>query len=202
MFGHLLPSYVHLHSVRVPTAHCEQDSAPRSGGGVGKCPPLLTSTSVRLNGKFFRVGQPMCSLAVWACVTSPSVKQYVVLWGRDSWMRFSTPSYHSHPSRPSDQKVFGESAISHLSPTSASALVPDSLTSGGGFHFLHDGADNVTTLDEPLLSAVNLGRSNGSRALTGHDLVKMLPQPDLGFTEKTFACRWSTGPSYGWRCRR
>ena len=85
--------------------------------------------------------------------------------------------------------------MSHHSPTGASAFVPDPLASGGGFHSRYDGADCATLSDEPHLLAVNLVRSNGLEALTGHCLkaltghyvVEMLPQPDLLLAEEHFA---------------
>ena len=110
-----------------------------------------------------------------------------MLLGRDSWMRFNTRFYRSFPLRPSDQRVFGELTISHRAPTGASALVPDPLASGGGFHLRYDGADRVTLSDEPQLLAVNLVRSNGLPALTGYYLVEMLPQSDLLLDEEHFA---------------
>ena len=48
------------------------------------------------------------------------------------------------------------------------------VASGGGFHLRYDGALGVTLSDEPQLLAVNLVRSIGSQALTGHYLVDML----------------------------
>ena len=102
-------------------------------------------------------------------------------------MRFNTRSYRSFPPRPSDQRVFGELTLSRHAPTGASAFVPDPLAPGGGFHLRYDGADGVTLSDEPQLLAVNLVRSNGLPALTGHYLAEMLPQPDLLFAEEYFA---------------
>ena len=113
--------------------------------------------------------------------------QHAVLLGRDSWIRFNTRSNPSFPPRPSDQRVFGELTLSDHAPTGASAFVPDPLASGGSFHLRYDGADGVTWSDEPQLLAVNLVRSNGLPALTGHYLVEMLPQPDLLLAQKHFA---------------
>ena len=53
------------------------------------------------------------------------------------------------------------------------------IASDGGFHLRYDGAVGITLSDEPQMLAVNLVRSNGSQALTGHYLVDMLPQDDL-----------------------
>ena len=52
--------------------------------------------------------------------------------------------------------------------------------------FCYDGAVGVTLHDEPKLLAVNLVRSNGSQAPTGHYLVDMLPQSDLPSEEENF----------------
>ena len=50
----------------------------------------------------------------------------------------------------------------------------------------YDGTTGVTLSDEPQLLAVNLVRSNGSPALTGHYLVDILPQPDIRSGQKHF----------------
>ena len=43
----------------------------------------------------------------------------------------------------------------------------------------YDDTTGVTLSDEPQLLAVNLVRSNGSPALTGHYFADILPQPDF-----------------------
>ena len=125
--------------------------------------------------QFFRAEQPTSSLAAWACVVSPSVMQNAVLLGRNSRLRLNTRSYRSFPPRPSDQRVFGELTLSHHAPTDASAFEPDRLASGGGFHLRYDGIDRVTLSYEPQLLAVNVVRSNGVPALTGHISSKCCP---------------------------
>ena len=124
---------------------------------------------------------------MWACVVPPPVTQNAVLLGRDSWMRFNTPSYRSFPPRPFDRRVFWELTLSHHAPAGASAFVPDPFASGGGFHLRYNGANRVTLADEPQLLAVNLVRINGLPALTGHYLVEMLPRPDFLLAEEHFA---------------
>ena len=42
------------------------------------------------------------------------------------------------------------------------------VASSGGFHLRYDGTVGVTLSDELQLLAVDLVRSNGSQALTGH----------------------------------
>ena len=60
-----------------------------------------------------------------------------------------------------------------------SAYAIDPIAADGGFHLLYDGTVGVTLSDEPQQLEVNLMRSNGSPALTGHYLVAMLPQPGI-----------------------
>ena len=55
----------------------------------------------------------------------------------------------------------------------------DPRATDGGFHFLYDDTVGVTASDESQLLEVNLVRSNGSPALTGHYLVDILPQPGI-----------------------
>ena len=66
------------------------------------------------------------------------------------------------------------------------AYAIDPVASGGGFHLRYDDAVGVAVSDEPQLLAVNLIRSNGSQALTGHHLVDMLPQSGLPSVEGYF----------------
>ena len=155
-------------------------------GGFGESAPLRTSTSIRLSVQFFRDNEPTCSLAVWAYVVPPSVMQHAVLLGRDSWMRFNTRSYRALPPRPHDSRVFGELTLSHHSKTGVSAHAIDPIAEVGGFHLLYEGTVGVTLSDEPQLLEVNLVRSNGSPALTGHYLVDMLPQPSFLSTQEHF----------------
>ena len=60
-----------------------------------------------------------------------------------------------------------------------SADAIDPIAAEGGFHLLYDGTVGITLSDEPQPLEVNLVRSNGSPALTGHYLVDMLPQPGI-----------------------
>ena len=69
--------------------------------------------------------------------------------------------------------------MSHHATTGVSAYAIDPTATDGGFHLLYDGTVGVTLSDEPQLLEVNLVRSNGSPALTGHYLVDMLPQPGI-----------------------
>ena len=175
-----------MHSVGAASIACEQKCAPRSWGGSGELPPLKTSTRVRLSVQLFRGNEPTCSLAVWARVVAPSVMQHAVLLGCDGWMHFNSRSCRPLPPRPSDQRVCGELELVHHTPTGMSVYTIDPAASGGGFHLRYEGATGVTQSDDPQLLAVNLVRSDGSPALTGHYLVDMMPQPDLPSVEEYF----------------
>ena len=78
--------------------------------------------------------------------------------------------------RPHDNRVLGELTLSHHATTGVSAYAIDPTATDGGFHLLYDGTVGVTLSDEPQLLEVNLVRSNGSPALTGHYLDDMLPR--------------------------
>ena len=96
--------------------------------------------------------------------------QHAVQLSRDSWMRFNTRSHRALPPRPHDKRVFGELTLSHHAATGVFAYAIDPIAAGGGFHLLYDGIVGVTLSDEAQLLEVNLVRSNGSPALTGHYL--------------------------------
>ena len=134
----------------------------------------------------FRDNEPTCSLAMWACVIPPSDMQHAVLLGRDSWMRFNTRSYRALPPRPHDIRFFGELTLSHHATAGVSAYAIDPTAQDGGFHLLFDGTVGVTLSDEPQLLEVDLVRSNGSPALTGHYLVDILPQPGILSMQENF----------------
>ena len=105
--------------------------------------------------------------------------QHAVLLGRVSWMRFNTRSYRALPPRPHHNQGFGELTLSHRATTGVSAYAIDPIAADGGFHLFYDVAVGVTLSDEAQLLEVNLVRSSGSPALTGHYLVDMLPQPGI-----------------------
>ena len=116
----------------------------------------------------------------------PAVLQRAVLLGRDSWMRFNNRSYRSLPRRPSDNQIFIELELSHHAPAGVRAYAVDPVASGGGIHLRYDGAVGVTLSDEPQVLAVNVDRSNGSQALTGHYSGDMLPQSEMHSVEEHF----------------
>ena len=105
--------------------------------------------------------------------------QHAVLLGRDRRMRFNTRSYRALPPRPHNSRGFGELTLSHHATTGVSAYAIDPTAADGGFHLFYDGTIGVTLSDEPQLLEVNLVRSNGSPALTGHYLVGMLQQQGI-----------------------
>ena len=83
-------------------------------------------------------------------------------------MGFHNRSNRSLPPRPSDHEIFGELELSHHPSAGVRAYAINPVASGGGFHLRYDGTVGVTLSDELQLLAVNLVRSNGSEALTGH----------------------------------
>ena len=182
----------------------ERTCAPRFWGGSGESAPLQTSTSIRLSVLFFPADESTCSLVVWACVVPASVMQHEVLLDRDSWMRFNNRTYRFLPPRAMDHRMFGEIVLSHHAQAGVRAYAVNSVASDGDFHLCYDGVVGVTLSDEPKLLAVNLVRSNGSQALTGHYLVDMLPQSDLSSEEEHFVASgrhvvpWATGRSPPW----
>ena len=107
-----------------------------------------------------------------------------VLLGRDNRIRFNDGSYCPLPPRPSDHRVFGELELSHHAPAGMRSYAINPVASGGGFRRRYGGAVGVTLSDEPQLLPVNLVRSNGSQALTGHYMVGILPQSDFPSAEE------------------
>ena len=105
---------------------------------------------------------------------TPSVMQHAVLLGGNSWMNFNNRTYRSLTPQPSEHRMFDELESSHHVLAGVGAYAINLVPSGGGFHHRYDGAVGVTLSDEPQLLAVNVVRSNGSQALTGHYLVDML----------------------------
>ena len=83
-------------------------------------------------------------------------------------MRSNTRSHRALPPRLHDNRVFDDLTLSHRATTGVSEYVIDPTAIGGGFHLLYNGDVGVTLSDEPQLLEVNLVRSNGSPALTGH----------------------------------
>ena len=98
-------------------------------------------------------------------------------------MSFNTRSYRAVPPRPHDHRVFGELTLSHHATTGVSAYAINPIAADGGFHLLYDSNVGVSLPDEPQMLEVNLVRSNGSPALTGHYLVDMLPQSSFLLTQ-------------------
>ena len=100
--------------------------------------------------------------------------------------------------RPHDNRVLGELTLSHHATTGVSAYAIDPTATDGGSHLLYDGTVGVTLSNEPQLLEVNLVRSNGSPAPTGHYLVDMLPPPGiLSMQEHFVASGWKVLPLTG-----
>ena len=76
--------------------------------------------------------------------------------------------------------------MSHHATTRVSAYAIDPIAADGGFYLLYDGTVGVTLSDKPQLLEVNLVRSNGSPALTGHHRVDMLPPPGIRLMQEHF----------------
>ena len=91
--------------------------------------------------------------------------------------------------------------FSHHATTGVAAYAVDAAATNGAFHLLYDGTRGVVLSDEPQLLTVNLVRSNGSPALTGHYVVDILPQPDILSGQEALRCFRATGASLN-RCRR
>ena len=81
---------------------------------------------------------------------------------------------------------FGELNLSHHATTGVPAYAIDPIAADNGFHLLYDGTVGVTLSDQPQLLEVNLVRSNGSPALTGHHRVDMLPPPGIRLMQEHF----------------
>ena len=148
--------------------------------------PLRTAIRIRLSVQFFREKGPTCSLAAWACVVPTPVMQHAVLLGRESWVRFNTRPYRALAPRPLDNRVLGELALSHHATTGVAAYAVDLAATNGGSHLLYDGTTGVALSDKPQLLAVNLVRSNGSPAFTGHYFVDILPKSNFLSGQKHF----------------
>ena len=105
-------------------------------------------------------------------------------------MRFNTRLYRALPPRPLDNRVLGELTLSHHATIGVPAYAVDPAASNSAFHLRYDGTTGVTLSEEPQLVMVNLVRSNGFPALTGHCFVDILPQPDfLSGQKHIIACR-------------
>ena len=89
-------------------------------------------------------------------------------------------SYRAWP--PLNRSIMGvldKMTLSHHATTRVAAYAVDPAGTNSAFHLLYDGITGVALSDEPQLFAVNLVRSHGSPALTGHYFVDILPQSDF-----------------------
>lgn len=104
---------------------------------------------------------------------------HAVLLGRDSWMRFTSGTYHTPPSGPSDARVVGELALSHHSSRGASTFARDSDAKGELFRLCNVESGGLSLGCKPQLVEVDLVRRAGAGALAGNHMVVMLPPKDM-----------------------
>ena len=96
---------------------------------------------------------------------------------------------------PSIIGVLGELTLSHNATTGVAAYAVDPAASNSAFYIRCDDTKDVTLSYKPQMLAVNLMRSSGSRALTGHCFVDILPQPNTLSEQKHFVASTTIGVS-------
>ena len=119
--------------------------------------------------QFYHNGDPSASLAVWMYIVPDATMRCPVLLGRDSWMRFTDRSYRALRQHPTT-RALGELTLLHITnehPSGATAYTRHPDTPETSYHLVYDG-DGLSLGPEPQLVPVNLVRSDGSPALTGH----------------------------------
>ena len=152
---------------------CEQHTPPRSWGGFVRSAPLLTSTSVRRRIQFLHGDTPSAELAVWACIVPAGTMQHPFL--RHSWMRFAQRTYTILPRQPS-QPIFGELSISVSRSEGLTTFISNRRPTTDTIYLEFAGVHAISLSSAPSLVPVNLVRSSGAPALTGHFLADMLPR--------------------------
>ena len=90
-------------------------------------------------------------------------------------MRFAQRTYTILPRQPS-QPIFGERSLSAPRTEGLSAFISDNRPTTDTFHLEFANVQAISLLSTPSLAPVNLIRSSGVPALTGHYLVNMLPR--------------------------
>ena len=128
----------------------------------------------------------IASLAVWMYIVPNETMRCPLLLGRDSWMRFPFRSYQTLPPHP-DGRTFGELTLSPCDDTlgSAAAYIRNREAPDNAYHLVYDGL-GVSLTDSPQLIPVNLVRPDGSPALTGHNMVNLLPANDDSYPLERF----------------
>ena len=176
---------------------CERHAPPRFWGGFGESPPLLTSTSDRLSIQFPHGDTPFAELAAWACIVPAGTMQHPVLLGRDGWMRLTQRTHTILPRQPS-QPIFDDHSLSVPRTEGLSTFISDYRPTADISHLEFAGVHAVSLSPTLFLVPVNLVRSSGVPALTGHCLVDMLPSDGASSeTETLVANGYQTFPLSG-----
>eukprot|EP00752_Nemacystus_decipiens_P015617 g13940.t1 len=160
------------------TKSCEVAGSPRNWGGFGASNALRTNTSIRLSVQFQHGSVPTASLAVWACVVPDGTMKDPLLLGRDSFHRFSQQLYQGPRNFSGYKSNIGELTLSHLSDQQVPLYIEDHEADPDQFHLHFAGDTSVSLSATPTLVDVNLIRNIGTPALTGNNMVKLLPQED------------------------
>ena len=100
-------------------------------------------------------------------------------------MRFEQRTYTILPRQPS-QPTFGEFSLNTPCTNCLSTFIRDNRPTTGTFHLEFAGVHTISLPPTPSLVPVNLVRSSGVPALTGHYLVDMLPRNGLSSETETF----------------
>ena len=159
-------------------ASCVRSTTPRTSSGFGSRQLLSTHRQARMTIHFNQNGSPSASLAVWMYIVPNETMRCPLLLGRDSWMRFHSRSYQTLSPQP-DGHTFGELTLSLCDDNlgSAAAYIRNRESSDAAYHLVYDGL-GVSLTDSPQLISLNLVRLDGSPALTGHNMVDLLPAHD------------------------
>ena len=176
---------------------CERHAPPRSWGGFGKSPSILTSTSDRLSIQFLHGDTPVAELAAWVCIVPAGTMQHPVLLGRDGWMRLTQRTHTILPRQPS-QPIFDDHPLSVPRTKGLSTFISDHRPTADTSHLKFAGVYEISLSSTLFLVPVNLVRPSGIPALTGHYLVDMLPSDGaLSETETLVADGYQTFPLSG-----
>ena len=167
-------------------ASCVRSTTPRTWSGFGSRQLLSTNQQARMTVQFHHNGTASASLEVWMYIVPNETMRCPLLLGRDSWMRFSSRSYQTLPPHP-DGRTFGELTLSPCEDNlgSAAAYIRNREASDNAYHLVYDGL-GVSLTDSPQLIPVNLVRLDGSPALTGHNMVDLLPVNDDSYPLERF----------------
>ena len=86
-----------------------RSTTPRSLSGFGSQELLSTNRQARMTIQFYHNGTPSASFANWIhYIASYGTIRYPFLLGRDSWMRFHSPSSYQTLVPTPDGNLFGE----------------------------------------------------------------------------------------------